>query len=156
MKHPHFLHVREHLERVRDGYSYIPDPESVYLGRVEKDHFWELVGLRLQGCPVVVLAALRFEREEGYWVGAVIINTTVTFATFVLVFGWLVAMTWPDVPWGVVMGITVTANAAIPIVFYPLSKTVWLALEMSWHPLELEELEQAAARAAMEEYQSLG
>lgn len=64
MKQPHFLHVREHLERVRDGYSYIPDPESVYLGSVEADHFWELVGLRLQGCPVVVLAALKFKRIE--------------------------------------------------------------------------------------------
>lgn len=62
MKHPHFEHVREHLERVRDGYAYIPDPEQVYLGRQEEDHFWELVGLRLQGCPVVVLAAIRFER----------------------------------------------------------------------------------------------
>lgn len=64
MKHPHFEHVREHLERVRDGYAYIPDPEQVYLGRQEKDHFWELVGLRLQGCPVVVLAAVRFERQD--------------------------------------------------------------------------------------------
>jgi hypothetical protein len=64
MKHPHFDHVREHLERVRDGYAYIPDPEQVYLGRQEKDHFWELVGLRLQGCPVVVLAAVRFERLD--------------------------------------------------------------------------------------------
>ena len=25
---------------------------------------------------------LRFEREEGYWVGALIINTTVTFGSF--------------------------------------------------------------------------
>ena len=64
MKQPHFEHVKEHLERVRDGYSFIPDPESIYLGRQEKDHFWELVGLRLQGCPVIVLAALRFKREE--------------------------------------------------------------------------------------------
>jgi hypothetical protein len=64
MKHPHFLHVKEHLERVRDGYSFIPDPESIYLGRVEADHFWELVGLRLQGCPVIVLAALRFDRQD--------------------------------------------------------------------------------------------
>lgn len=61
---PHFAHVREHLERVRDGYSFIPHPESIYLGREEEDHFWELVGLRLQGCPVIVLAALRFERLE--------------------------------------------------------------------------------------------
>jgi len=64
MKQPHFEHVKEHLERVRDGYSFIPDPESIYLGRQEEDHFWELVGLRLQGCPVIVLAALRFKREE--------------------------------------------------------------------------------------------
>lgn len=64
MKQPHFEHVKEHLERVRDGYSFIPDPESVYLGRQEDEHFWELVGLRLQGCPVIVLAALRFKREE--------------------------------------------------------------------------------------------
>ena len=61
---PHFAHVREHLERVRDGYSFIPHAESIYLGREEEDHFWELVGLRLQGCPVIVLAALRFQRLE--------------------------------------------------------------------------------------------
>jgi hypothetical protein len=64
MSHPHFEHVSEHLARVRDGYQFIPDPDQVYLGRQEKDHFWELVGLRLQGCPVVVLAALRFERLD--------------------------------------------------------------------------------------------
>jgi hypothetical protein len=64
MAHPHFEHVAEHLARVRDGYAFIPDADQVYLGRQEKDHFWELVGLRLQGCPVVVLAALRFERLD--------------------------------------------------------------------------------------------
>ena len=64
MAHPHFEHVAEHLARVRDGYAFIPDAEQVYLGRQEKDHFWELVGLRLQGCPVVVLAALRFNRLD--------------------------------------------------------------------------------------------
>lgn len=64
MKTPHLDHVREHLDRVRDGYSFIPDPESVYLGRSDEDHFWELVGLRLQGLPVLILAALRFQRLE--------------------------------------------------------------------------------------------
>ena len=64
MKQPHFLHVREHLERVRDGYSFIPNPESIYLGGQKDDYFWELVGLRLQGCPVVVLAALKFRRMD--------------------------------------------------------------------------------------------
>lgn len=91
---------------------------------------------------------LRFEREPGYWVGAVIVNTTVIFATFLIVFGGLLLVTWPDVPWALVLGVTITVNIAIPIVLYPMSKTVWLAFEMSWHPLEPEEIEAAAARVS--------
>ncbi|MDX1467996.1 MAG: DUF983 domain-containing protein [Acidimicrobiia bacterium] len=90
---------------------------------------------------------LKFEREPGYWVGAVIINTAVIFGTFILVFGGLVLATWPEVPWGLVLVVTLAANALIPILFYPVSKTLWLALELSWHPLEREEIEAAATRA---------
>lgn len=90
----------------------------------------------------------RFEREPGYWVGAVIINTTVTFAGFVLVFTGLVIASWPDVPWALVMGVTVGVNLVVPIFFYPISKTIWAALELGWHPLEQEEIEAAARRAS--------
>jgi Na+(H+)/acetate symporter ActP len=89
---------------------------------------------------------LRFEREPGYWVGAVIINTAVVFATFLVVFGGMVLISYPDVPWGLVLTVTVAANIAIPMFFYPLSKSLWLAMELSWHPLEHEEIESAAER----------
>lgn len=89
---------------------------------------------------------LRFEREPGYWVGAVTINTTVIFGTFLVVFGGLVVLTWPEVPWLTVLIVTAAANVLIPTLFYPISKTVWLALEMGWHPLEPEEIEAARAR----------
>jgi hypothetical protein len=89
---------------------------------------------------------LHFEREPGYWVGAVTINTVVIFATFLLTFGGLVFLTWPDVPWPVVLVVTLTVNLVVPTVFYPLSKTVWLALEMSWHPLEPDEIDRSAAK----------
>ncbi|MFV1962804.1 MAG: DUF983 domain-containing protein [Acidimicrobiia bacterium] len=95
---------------------------------------------------------LRFEREEGYWVGAIMINTTVTFGTFVGLFLFLVLVTWPDVPWGTVMGVTIVANAVIPVAFYPISKAIWLALELSWHPLEPEEIQAAAKRATLPEF----
>lgn len=52
------------------------------------------------------------------------------------------------------MGVTIVANAAIPVAFYPISMTVWLALEMSWHPLEIEEIEAAAERATLTEFQT--
>ena len=74
------------------------------------------------------------------------INTVVIFATFLLVFGGMVFATWPDVPWPVVLIVTVVLNVAVPVAFYPISKTLWLAMEMSWHPLEPDEVEAAAAR----------
>jgi uncharacterized protein (DUF983 family) len=89
---------------------------------------------------------LRFEREPGYWVGAVIINTAVIFGTFLIVFGGMVLLTWPEVPWVTVLVVTLAANMVIPVVFYPMSKTVWLALELSWHPLEPPEIEAAQNR----------
>jgi len=88
----------------------------------------------------------RFEREAGYWVGAVTINTTVTFMSFIGLFAILTLTSWPDVNWGLVMGVTVVANVIIPILFYPISKTVWTALELSWHPLEADEITGMAAR----------
>lgn len=91
---------------------------------------------------------LEFEREPGYWVGAMIINTTATFATFLAVFGGAILLTWPEVPWVWVLLVTAVTNLVIPILFYPISKTLWAALELSWHPLEAEELSAASARAA--------
>lgn len=91
---------------------------------------------------------LRFEREPGYWVGAVTINTVVIFATFLLVFGGSVLLTWPEVPWTGVLIVTLLVNLLVPTIFYPMSKTVWSAFELSWHPLEPEEIEAAASRIA--------
>lgn len=91
-----------------------------------------------------------FEREPGYWVGAVIINTAVVFATFIVVLVGATLLTWPDVPWPWVFAVTIGANLLIPILFYPLSKTVWAALEMSWHPHEPQELADAARRVSGE------
>lgn len=99
----------------------------------------------METCPN---CGLEFEREQGYWVGAVIVNTTVTFSTFIGGFLLLVLLTWPEVPWATVMGTTIVANAVIPVVFYPISKTVWSALELSWHPLEPTEIEAASRRVA--------
>lgn len=90
---------------------------------------------------------MRFEREPGYWVGAVVVNTAIIFATFVLVFAGMTVATFPDVPWGLVFAVTVGVNLGVPILAYPISRTLWLALEMSWHPLEPDEVESARARA---------
>jgi hypothetical protein len=92
-------------------------------------------------CPE---CGLRFEREQGYWIGAMIIDTAVTFATFLLVFVGGMVITWPDVPWTGLLVTTIAVNAVVPVVFYPWAKTLWTAMELSWHPLEPAEIEAAA------------
>lgn len=76
---------------------------------------------------------LHFEREEGFWVGALIINTAVAFAAFLLVFVGGTVLTWPDVPWRALGVVGIVLMATLPVLFYPQSKTLWSALEMSWN-----------------------
>jgi len=89
---------------------------------------------------------LRFEREPGYWAGALIVNTAFIFATFVVTFGAGILVTWPDVPWTGFLFVLVIINGVVPVLFYPQSKTVWSAMELGWHPLEPEEIEAATHR----------
>jgi uncharacterized protein (DUF983 family) len=80
--------------------------------------------------------SLLFEREHGYWVGSVIVNTIVTFGLFLLVLVGGMVVTWPDVPWTPLFVATVAVAGLTPVFFHPLSRTVWMAIEMSYHPVE--------------------
>lgn len=84
-------------------------------------------------CPT---CGLRFEREQGYWVGAMIVNTMVTFGLLLLVLVGGMLLWWPDVPWTPLFVATVVAAGVTPILFQPRSRTVWMAIEMSYHPVE--------------------
>lgn len=75
-----------------------------------------------------------FEREEGYWLGAILINTAITIALFGLGSVWWAVATWPDPPWGALTGAGIAFNLVFPILFYPFSKTLWFAIEITAHP----------------------
>ena len=78
----------------------------------------------------------RFEREEGYWTGAMIVNIAACEVWFfVLFFGTMVA-SLPDVRWGPLLAVALITNGLLPIVFYPHSKTLWMAMDLYLHPLE--------------------
>ncbi len=82
-----------------------------------------------------------FEREEGYWVGALIANIAAAEALFAVLFIGGIIVTYPDVPWtalGIAAGL---AMITLPIVFYPLSKMLWLWVDLGFiHPLDADDL----------------
>lgn len=96
-------------------------------------------------CPTCGFA---FERESGYWVGALIINMAATLAAFLGTIGIGIALTWPDPAWNALFVATIAVAILVPILFYPWSKSIWMAIELSYHKLEEKEQFEASLRAA--------
>ena len=96
---------------------------------------WFELRARCPGCN------FSFEREEGYWVGALIANIAVAEGVFAVLFLGGVALTWPQVPWTGLTIAGVVAMLALPVAFYPLSKTLWLWADLALlHPLDADDL----------------
>ncbi len=88
----------------------------------------------------------RFEREEGYWLGAVLLNTVAATGAIVVVLVTLMATTWPEVPVGVVTAVVAAVGVIVPIAFYPWAKALWVALDLTVRPPEARERKAAARR----------
>jgi uncharacterized protein (DUF983 family) len=75
-----------------------------------------------------------FYREEGYWTGAMIMNIAACEVWFFALFVGTLLFTWPDIQWGPVLIVALVTNGLLPVLFYPHSKTVWMALDLHFHP----------------------
>lgn len=95
--------------------------------------WWEMSG-RCSRC------AIEFEREEGYWTGAMAINLIVTELVFAAVMVAVVVSTWPDVPMLPLLIAGLIVNGSVSVVFYPIAKTIWIAIDLLLHPLEPNEV----------------
>jgi uncharacterized protein (DUF983 family) len=84
-------------------------------------------------CP---RCGLLFEREEGQWVGAMIVNFAVAMVALVAVLGVGLLLTWPDVPWTGLTVVAVVVVVAVPVALYPWSKTVWVGIDLLMHRSE--------------------
>ena len=87
----------------------------------------------VERCP---RCGLLFEREEGQWVGAMIVNFAVAMVALVSGLAAGLLLTWPDVPWTTVTVVAVVMVVAVPIALYPWSKTVWVAIDLLMHRSE--------------------
>lgn len=93
-----------------------------------------------------------YDREDGYWLGAMAINIVVTEGLFGLFFVGGMLTTWPDVPWTWLLVGGLALNAVVPVAFYPFSKTMWVGLDLGFHPPDpTEEADAITARTPRED-----
>lgn len=83
----------------------------------------------------------KFEREEGFFLGAFVINFAVTegLIGLVLAIFILTENANPDPPVRPVIAFGLLAAVVAPLAFYPFSKTIWLAIDLIAHPAEQDE-----------------
>lgn len=79
-----------------------------------------------EDCP---RCGLHFEREDGYFVGALAVNIAIVMALFTFTFVGILIATVPEVPVASSLLILVPIMLLGPIVFYPFSKTLWMAID---------------------------
>lgn len=92
---------------------------------------------------------LKFEREPGFFVGAYLINFAwIIILLFIICIGFVLVKAFDvdiDMLW--FLGSGVVAGLVVPIVFYPLARTIWSALDVGMTPLSDEEIRDAAVHA---------
>jgi uncharacterized protein (DUF983 family) len=93
-------------------------------------HRWVIM---VEVCP---RCGLRFERIEGHWVGAIGINTIVSFGLLLVAIVVTFIAFYPELPMQFVLGIPLAVGALTPVIFYPFSKTLWTAIDVAMRPLE--------------------
>ncbi len=86
--------------------------------------------------PICPRCRLTLERDEGYWLGGMTINLIVgeVFPVVGVVGWWLLSR--PHTPWDTILIAWIAAAIALPLLFFPLSRTLWLAFDLSFRPAE--------------------
>jgi uncharacterized protein (DUF983 family) len=92
---------------------------------------------------------LRWRREDGFEIGPLALNTVITFA--VLAIGMFVGfvLTYPDVAVVPIILTLIGIAVLLPVLIYPLTFTLWFAVDVASHPPTPAELAEAATFVEM-------
>lgn len=93
-------------------------------------------------CPT---CGFSFVREEGYWVGAMTVIMAIVLVSFGAWFVGGMLVTWPDVPWTVLLIGGIVLNGVVPFALYGWSKSIWIGLDLTFNPARAEEFRDDAS-----------
>jgi uncharacterized protein (DUF983 family) len=86
--------------------------------------------------PACPKCGLRLEREGGYFTGSITINLVVTEIVWALSFVLMLMATWPTPPVALLQWGSILLMILFPIAFFRHSKTLWLAFDLLFRPIE--------------------
>jgi len=123
------------------------------LGRVAR-LFWRAVRLRCPNCgggsifqsfghlrPDCPTCGFQLDRgESDYFLGAYLFNLVAVELLFAALLGGVMIATWPSPPWELIQWGGAALMVAGAVFCYPFAKTLWLAFDIAFRPVERDEL----------------
>lgn len=91
-------------------------------------------------CP---RCGLRFEREEGAFLGSLALNYAVTGLTLIALLVLWMIVSYPDLDARVALVGAFAILAVVPLLFYPFSKTLWAAIDVLLHRMDPQDADTA-------------
>lgn len=86
-------------------------------------------------CPTCGLALERGERSD-FWIGAYVFNLAIGELLGIgIPIIWMIASS-PNQPWTAIEITAAVLCVALPFLFFPFSRTLWLAWDLSFRPSE--------------------
>jgi uncharacterized protein (DUF983 family) len=92
------------------------------------------------------------ERRAGFVLGAVTINTVVTFGLIGAALVTSIVISYPELEVVPTLVVVLTVALVVPVVIYPFTHTIWAAADLTMRPVE--PAEQAAAERWLAERES--
>ena len=78
--------------------------------------------------------------EQGYQVGSYMFAIIAAELVFAAIFLGVLLFTWPDPPWDLLLYGGMALMLVVPFLFFPFSKTLFLAFDLTFRPATAEEL----------------
>src|SRR5262249_10140721 len=93
----------------------------------------------LREAPACPYCGFRSQREEGYWVGSYTVNLCTTLTLITVGIAGAVWWQWPTPNWSAITIGSAVACVVLPFLIFPWTKTLFLALDVIFHPPEEED-----------------
>ena len=85
---------------------------------------------------------IRVERgEHDYFMGSMLLNFSLTGLLLLVGVAVFLVVQWPDVDWDWLEWGAPVAMIALPVILFPFTKLLWLAIDIAMRPVTAEELE---------------
>ncbi len=93
----------------------------------------------VQMVPRCPRCGFTFLRAPGQWLGSWFLNICVAQSAVVLILVVSVGFTWPDPPMVVIATAAGVAAVGVPFLFFPYSRTLWVAIDLVMEPLAFDD-----------------